>query len=78
MNIRLPSFRFGYGGSTSGPAGAGGGGWYGGNASGGGGVVAPTNGGGGSGYIGGVDKGSFQTGVQSGNGYACITFVSAN
>ena len=71
---------FGYGGSISDyiEAGAGGGGWYGGNASGGGGVAYQTNGGGGSGYIGGVDNGSFQTGVQSGNGYARITFISEN
>ncbi|WP_084608561.1 fimbrillin family protein [Xylanibacter oryzae] len=69
---------FGYGGNTSGCAGAGGGGWYGGNASGDGGVSSQTNGGGGSGYIGGVDDGSFQTGVRYGNGYARITFVSAN
>jgi hypothetical protein len=71
---------FGYGGSINDyiGAGAGGGGWYGGNASGGGGVACQTNGGGGSGYIGGVDNGSFHTGSRSGNGYARITFVSAN
>ena len=69
---------FGYGGNAAGGGGAGGGGWYGGNAAGDGGVVTQTNGGGGSGYIGGVNNGSFQTGVRYGNGYARITFVSAN
>lgn len=32
-------------------------------------------GGGGSGYIGGVSNGSMRNGVQSGNGYARITFI---
>jgi len=53
--------------------GAGGGGWYG-----GGGIAWGGGGGGGSGYIGGVINGSMQTGVHSGDGYARITFVSAN
>ena len=35
-------------------------------------------GGGGSGYVGGVTNGSMQTGSRSGDGYARITFVSAN
>ncbi|BCS85850.1 MULTISPECIES: fimbrillin family protein [Prevotella] len=69
---------FGYGGNAADYGGAGGGGWYGGNAAGDGGVVIGTNGGGGSGYIGGVNNGAFQTGVRYGNGYARISFVSAN
>ncbi|WP_154650117.1 fimbrillin family protein [Segatella paludivivens] len=69
---------FGYGGNAADYGGAGGGGWYGGNAAGDGGVVIGTNGGGGSGYTGGVNNGSFQTGARYGNGYARITFVSAN
>lgn len=67
---------FGKGGNTgtsqAWPGGGGGGGWYGGgaggNMSGGGGA-----GGGGSGYVGGVQNGSMQTGIQSGNGKALIT-----
>ena len=52
----------------------GGGGWYGGYSKG----CDTTSGAGGSGYIGGVTNGSMQNGVRSGNGYAKITFVSAN
>jgi hypothetical protein len=52
----------------------GGGGWYGGFSKG----NDTTSGAGGSGYIGGVTNGSMQNGVQSGNGYARITFISAN
>ena len=68
---------FGKGGNASNQnpndsAGAGGGGWYGGGSSydnGGG------SGGGGSGYIGGVSNGTTTSGVQSGDGYAVITWM---
>jgi len=60
---------FGTGG-TNGQAG-GGGGWYGGAYSSGHGA-----GGGGSSYIGGVTDGIMQTGINSGNGRATITFIS--
>ena len=60
---------FGQGGSYGG-----GSGWYGGGA----GSMNAQSGraaGGGSGYIGGVSGGSMQNGVQSGDGYAKITFL---
>lgn len=67
------------GGGWGAQAGGGcGGGWYGGNASQYMGDNSNTGGSGGSGYIGGVSGGSMQNGVRSGNGYARITFVSAN
>ncbi|BCS85842.1 fimbrillin family protein [Prevotella herbatica] len=58
--------------------GGGGGGWYGGFSYTGSGDGSCCGGSGGSGYIGGVSGGSMQNGVRSGNGYARITFVSAN
>jgi hypothetical protein len=66
--------------SASGEGGGGcGGGWYGGTANQ---TIGTTNcntgGSGGSGYIGGVSSGSMSNGVRAGNGYARITFVSAN
>ncbi len=72
------SGRFGKGGNgyilgSQDAGGAGGGGWYG-----GGGIAYAGGGGGGSGYVGGVTNGSMQTGSRSGDGYARITFVSAN
>ena len=67
------------GGGWGGEAGSGcGGGWFGGNASQQTGDNTNSGGSGGSGYIGGVSNGSMQNGVRSGNGYARITFVSAN
>ncbi len=51
--------------------GAGGGGWYGGGSTF---IYWSASGGGGSGYIGGVTNGTMQTGVQSGNGKAVITW----
>ena len=75
---------FGQGGSNTTPtsssgAGGGGGGWYGGGA---GGSDYPNyndrddgGGGGGSSYIGGVENGETQSGVNSGNGKARITFL---
>ncbi len=62
---------FGMGGGDQNLHAGGGGGWYGGGAGYGG-------AGGGSGYIGGVSDGTMQNGVRYGNGYARITFVSAN
>lgn len=59
---------FGHGGNGGSNAGGGGGGFYGGS-----GGNANRGAPGGSGYIGGVQKGSMQTGVQSGNGKALIT-----
>ena len=67
---------FGYGSSGQNSyeyPGGGGGGYYGG---GGGHTQFYHSAAGGSGYIGGVTGGSMQNGVQSGNGYATITFVS--
>ena len=66
---------FGQGGSGDGPtssdgAGGGGGGWYG-----GGGITFVGGGGGGSGYIGGVNNGSMQTGARYDDGYARITLT---
>ena len=62
---------FGMGGGDQNLHAGGGGGWYGGGAGYGG-------AGGGSGYIGGVSDGTMQNGVRYGNGYARITFISAN
>jgi hypothetical protein len=59
-------------GSRAEGSGGGGGGFYGGY------TTYMTGGGGGSGYIGNVDSGITTNGVRSGNGYARITFVSAN
>ena len=56
-------------------AGGGGGGYYGGGGGVGNGFQSAGAGGGGSGYIGGVTNGSMSNGVQSGNGYAKITYV---
>lgn len=64
----------GTGDGTSNGCPGGGGGWYGGYSKG----DDTTSGAGGSGYIGGVTNGVMQNGVRSGNGYARITFVSAN
>jgi hypothetical protein len=71
---------FGQGGNAyngSGSAGGGGGGWYGGGSSS---VKDNYGGGGGSGHINTnyITNGDMQNGVRSGNGYATITFVSAN
>jgi hypothetical protein len=66
------SFGQGAGGTSNGPGS--GGGYYGGGS----GYTSGSGGGGGSGYIGGVTNGSMSNGVRSGNGYARITFVSAN
>lgn len=57
----------GYGNANDG--GGGGGGWYG-----GGGGGNNDGGGGGSGYIGGVQTGSMQSGIQSGNGQVKISY----
>jgi hypothetical protein len=58
--------------------GGGGSGWYGGYSYIGDGDGSCSGGSGGSGYLGGVTYGSMQNGVRSGNGYARITFVSAD
>jgi hypothetical protein len=63
----------GYVSGSQDAGGAGGGGWYG-----GGGIAWYGGGGGGSGYVGGLINSSMQIGVRSGDGYARITFVSAN
>ncbi len=63
----VPSQGNGEDGSCSGCNGAGGGGGYWGGG-------ACTQGGGGSGYIGGVTGGSMQSGIQSGNGKATISW----
>ena len=59
-------------GSRAEGSGGGGGGLYGGY------TTYTKGGGGGSGYIGNVDSGITTNGVRSGDGYARITFVSAN
>ncbi|MDF2866362.1 MAG: glycine rich protein [Clostridia bacterium] len=68
----VESGTFGIGGGTSGSNGqaGGGGGWYGGAYS-----AGHGGGGGGSSYIGGVTNGSTQSGINSGNGKAVITFI---
>jgi hypothetical protein len=68
-------YTFGHGQDrdVNGDGGGGGGGWYGGYS-----ATADGGGAGGSGYIGGVTNGTMQSGVRSGDGYARITFISAN
>ncbi|WP_207153463.1 fimbrillin family protein [Prevotella herbatica] len=68
---------FGIGGGAAdanGDGGAGGGGWYGGAKSQG----FNVSGGGGSSYYGNLQNANTTAGVRSGNGYARITFISAN
>ena len=65
-------YKFGLGEPASGQNPGGGAGWYGGLRSKGG---VHAGGGGGSGYIGGVENGEMQTGVQSGDGKIAITLV---
>jgi hypothetical protein len=69
-------YSFGLGQSVIGDS-AGGAGWYGGY-SGSGGSIYVGYGSGGSGYIDGVTNGGTSEGIRTGNGYARITFVSAN
>ncbi|BCS85846.1 hypothetical protein prwr041_17390 [Prevotella herbatica] len=69
-------YSFGLGQSVIGDS-AGGAGWYGGY-SGSGGSIYVGYGSGGSGYIDGVTNGGTSDGIRTGNGYARITFVSAN
>lgn len=72
LTSSVESGTFGIGGGSSGSNGqaGGGGGWYGGAYSAGHGGA-----GGGSSYIGGVTNGSTQSGINSGNGKAAITFI---
>jgi hypothetical protein len=65
-------YKFGVGEPASGQNPGGGSGWYGGKRSTGG---TQAGGGGGSGYIGGVQNGIMESGVQSGNGKVKVTLI---